>query len=83
MLAFPSDLAGPVDNTLAERDLRMINVQQNVSGTFRSNEGAICFARIRGSLSTLHKQDHPLFPALEATLRGHPVLPSFSVRPPD
>jgi transposase len=77
VLAFLSDLAVPFDNNLAERDLRMINVQQKVSGTFRRDEGAICFARIRGSLSTLRTQGQPLFPALEATLRGQPVLPSF------
>lgn len=77
VLAFLSDLAVPFDNNLAERDLRMIKVQQKVSGTFRSDDGATCFARIRGYLSTLRKQGQPLFPALEATLRGQPLLPSF------
>ncbi|HEY1354316.1 MAG TPA: IS66 family transposase [Ktedonobacteraceae bacterium] len=77
VLAFLSDLDVPFENNLAERDLRMINVQPKVSGTFRSDEGATGFARIRGYLSTLRKQGRPLFPALEATLRGQPVLPSF------
>lgn len=77
VLAFLSDLAVPFDNNLAERDIRMVKVQQKVSGTFRSDDGAISFARIRGYVSTLRKQSQPIFSALEATLRGHPLLPSF------
>lgn len=71
------DLAVPFDKTLAERDLRMVNVPQTISGTFRSEEGAVSFARLRGSLSTMRTQGPHLFSALEATLRGHPLLPSF------
>lgn len=77
VLAFLSDLAVPFDNNLAERDVRMVKVQQKVSGTFRSTDGAIFFARIRGYLSTLRKQGQPIYAALEATLRAQPLLPSF------
>lgn len=77
VLAFLSDLAVDFDNNQAERDVRMIKVQQKVSGTFRSVTGAVHFLRIRGYLSTLRKQGKPQFSALEATLRGQPTLPSF------
>jgi transposase len=76
-LCFLEDLRVDFDNNLAERDLRMIKVQQKVSGCFRSMAGAQAFSRIRGYLSTLRKQGLPLLSALQATLAGHPVLPSL------
>jgi transposase len=76
-LLFLQRLEVPFDNNLAERDLRMVKVQQKVSGTFRSTQGAIHFCHIRGYLSTLRKQGLHVFSALEATLRGQPLLPSF------
>ena len=77
VFCFLEDLRVDFDNNLAERDLRMLKVQQKVSGCFRSLAGAQAFSRIRGYVSTLRKQGLPLLPALQATLAGHPLLPSF------
>ncbi len=77
VLAFLLDLQVPFDNNLAERDIRMVKVQQKISGTFRSEQGATAFCRIRGYLSSLRKQGFHLLDALEATFRGQPTLPSF------
>ena len=81
VLTFVHNLAVPFDNNLAERDLRMIKVQQKISGCFRSFAGATAFCRIRGYLSTLRKQGLALLNALEQVLLGHPIFPDFS--PPE
>jgi transposase len=77
VLNFLEDLRVDFDTNLGERDLRMVKVQQKVSGCFRSEAFAQAFARIRGSLSTLRKHGRPLLSSLQAALCGHRVLPSF------
>jgi transposase len=78
VLAFLDDLTIPFDNNQAERDLRMLKVQQKVSGSFRSDRGADAFACLRGYLSTLRKQGVALLAALETVVAGQPLYPDFA-----
>ncbi len=78
ILAFLDDLTIPFDNNQAERDLRMLKVQQKVSGSFRVDRGAQAFSRIRGYLSTLTKQGMALLAALELVFAGQPLSPEFA-----
>ena len=76
-LAFLHDGAVPFDNNQAERDLRMIKVQQKISGTFRDAAGADAFCRIRGDISTLRKQARHVLTALALTVAGQPPMPAL------
>jgi transposase len=78
VLAFLDDFTIPFDNNQAERDLRMLKVQQKVSGSFRAESGAEAFARIRGYISTLRKQGVALLTALETVFADRPLYPALN-----
>jgi transposase len=73
LLAFLDDLSLPFTNNQAERDLRMVKVQQKIAGTFRSEAGITAFCRIRSYLSTMRKQGHAMLAALAAVFAGRPL----------
>ena len=64
VLRFLSGSDVPFTNNQAEQDLRMIKVQQKISGAFRTLVGAQVFATIRSFLSTMRKQGINLFEAI-------------------
>lgn len=78
VLAFLDDFNVPFDNNLAERDLRMLKVQQKVSGCFRTWQGAECAAALRSYLSTMRKQDHNPLLVLQELFAGRLLSPSLS-----
>ncbi|MDR2763907.1 MAG: transposase [Tannerella sp.] len=54
----------PPDNNASERAVRTFNVKQNVSGLFRSTDGATAFAIIRSVIDTAIKNSQNVWGAL-------------------
>jgi len=79
-LACMSDSRVPFDNNQGERDVRMVQVKQKVSGGFRTLEGAKRFGRIRGYISTARKQAKNVFEAIREAFDGTPFIPSSEMQ---
>jgi len=75
VLRFAHDFRVPFDNNLSERDLRMVKLQQKISGCWRTSAGAERFLAIRSYLSTARKQGLRPIDALMALAAGRPWVP--------
>ena len=78
VLAFLSDFRVPFSNNLAEQDLRMIKVQQKISGGFRTFHGAHTFVMVRSYVSTLRKNHQDILAGMANALGSHPFIPSLA-----
>jgi transposase len=78
VLRFAHDFRVPFDNNQAERDIRMIKLQQKISGCWRTITGAEQFLALRSYLSTAGKHRQPIAHALTALAARDPWLPAAS-----
>ena len=73
ILMFMTDFTVPFDNNGSERDLRMLKLQQKISGCFRTAEGVQTFCRVRSCLSSARKQNRNLLSTIEYALNNKPI----------
>ena len=70
------DCRVPFDNNQAERDLRMVKLQQKISGCWRTLDGAAAFLTLRSYVSTARKHKMNPLAVLRQLFEGHPWLPA-------
>lgn len=75
VLRFTIDFRVPFDNNQGERDIRMVKLQQKISGSWRTKTGADDFCAIRSYVSTMKKHGHDVFAGLRQLFEGNIWLP--------
>jgi transposase len=73
-----TDLKIPFDNNEAERSLRMLKLQQKISGCFRTIQGAEAFCALRSYIQTAMKQHVNVLDALRRLFEGDPWMPAVA-----
>ena len=76
VLRFAHDFRVPFDNNQAERDIRMVKLQQKISGCWRTITGAEQFLALRAYLSTAAKNGRSTVEVLTALGDRQPWLPA-------
>jgi hypothetical protein len=79
VLRFLDDGRVPFDNNQAERDLRMVKLQQKISGCWRTLAGAAAFLALRSYLSTARKHGLSVLGVLRRLFEGNPWLPMDTI----
>lgn len=75
VLRFAHDFRVPFTNNLAERDIRMVKLQQKISGSWRTTAGAERFLVLRSYISTARKEGRDILASLREAAADNPWLP--------
>lgn len=75
-LRFAHDFRVPFTNNLAEQDIRMVKLQQKISGSWRTDEGAKRYMRVRSYISTARKQGQRPLDVLPELASGRAWMPA-------
>jgi transposase len=70
------DTRVPFDNNQSERDLRMVKLQQKISGCWRTLSGAEAFLTVRSYVATARKQGMNPLVVLRQLFEGRPWRPA-------
>jgi transposase len=81
VLRLLDDTRVPFDNNQAERDLRMVKLQQKISGCWRTPAGAEAFLALRSYLATARKHGNNPLAMLGQLFEGRPWLPAPAAGP--
>ena len=76
VLRFATDFSLSWDNNQAERDVRMVKLQQKISGSWRTLTGAQHYCAIRSYVSTMKKHGQPVLAGLRLLFEGGVWLPN-------
>ena len=75
VLRFATDFRVSFDNNEAERQVRMVKVQQKISGGFRTTAGATAWLAVRSYLATVMKNGENPLGALQRLMVADPWMP--------
>jgi transposase len=78
VLRFTVDFNVPFSNNQGERDIRMVKLQQKISGSWRTKAGADHFCAIRSYVSTMKKNGHNVLNGLHELFEGRVWLPGWT-----